>query len=332
MASPDAVSVAGSRTPTSVTKGGRPARAPRSRSRRPDRAAPRGGRSPWPRATSRVSTGLGDPAQRHLPGVARAELERDHAEPVAPLLRQVADEALLGQGTRAAGTSSSVAGPSRVAICVAGTGSACRASRTRICSTRPRPGRGTRSESLRSETRCTSRIFRKDHRVTCNELCPPRPDRDTVQHPGSTRTAPSRSVSDRSTSPTSSPSPGTALGSRSRADALVEVRRTRAVIEALADDPQPALRRIDRLRRARHPAHPGRAADPAAAQPDPLPRCRFGPGGRTRGRPRADAAPDLHPGHRTDRDPGGDAADVRRAAERRHHPGRARVRQPRLLR
>ncbi len=93
-----------------------------------------------------------------------------------------------------------------------------------------------------------------------------------------------------------------------------------------------ALRRLHRLRRPRHPAHPHRAAGPAAAQPRAQPRRRLRRRGRARGRPRPDAAAPVDPGHRPHRRAGGGRDDVRRAAERGPDPGRARVRQPRLLR
>ena len=96
--------------------------------------------------------------------------------------------------------------------------------------------------------------------------------------------------------------------------------------------PGAALRDLDRLRCAGHPAHPARAAHRAAAQPGPLARRRVRSRGRARGGPGARAAADLDAGHRTHRHPRGDAADLRGHAQRRHHAGRARVRQPRLLR
>ena len=104
------------------------------------------------------------------------------------------------------------------------------------------------------------------------------------------------------------------------------------VIEALADDTVAALRRLHRLRRARHPAHPDRAARPAAALAGALARRRRRPRGRARGRARAHAPAHLDARHRPHRRPRGDARDVRRDAQRRHHPGRARVRLARLLR
>ena len=57
IARPLAVMCAGSRTPTSLTSGGRPARAPRARSRCRDRAAPRGGRTRRARRRDRRAVG-----------------------------------------------------------------------------------------------------------------------------------------------------------------------------------------------------------------------------------------------------------------------------------
>ena len=73
------------------------ARAPRSRRARRGRAARRGGRCGSVASTSRASTVCGDPAQRLLARVGRAELEGGDAEPVAALLGQVHDEALVAR-------------------------------------------------------------------------------------------------------------------------------------------------------------------------------------------------------------------------------------------
>ena len=63
-------------------------------------------------------------------------------------------------------------------------------------------------------------------------------------------------------------------------DALVEVRRTRAVIEALADDPQPHYGVSTGFGALATRHIPTDDAHPAAAQPDPLPRRGLRPGGR----------------------------------------------------
>ena len=122
-------------------------------------------------------------------------------------------------------------------------------------------------------------------------------------------------------------------GVRLADDAVAEIARSRAVDRRRwPSDDRAALRRLHRLRRAGHQAHPRRAARPAAAQPGPLARGRLRARGRARGGPRADAAAAVDAGHRPHRRPPGDRAGLRRAAQRRHHPGRARVRLARLLR
>ena len=124
----------------------------------------------------------------------------------------------------------------------------------------------------------------------------------------------------------------TAAGSRSADEPGQQVRATRALIEGLAEDTRAALRHLHRFRCAGDPAHPGRTASPVAAEPDPVPRGGLRGRGRAGGGAGVDVAPHLHARHRSDRCARGDAAGLRRAAERRPHPGGARVRQPRLLR
>ena len=48
-------------------------------------------------------------------------------------------------------------------------------------------------------------------------------------------------------------------------DAIGEIERTRAVVDALVEDAAPALRRLDRLRRARRPPHPARRCAPSCS-------------------------------------------------------------------
>ena len=126
--------------------------------------------------------------------------------------------------------------------------------------------------------------------------------------------------------------PVTGPGSVLTSDAVDEIVWSRKVDRGAGQRRRAALRRIDRLRGAGHPAHPDRAARPAAAQPDPLARGRLRRRGRARGGPRADAAAAVDAGHRAHRRAPGDRAGLRRAAQRRDHPGRARVRLAGLLR
>ena len=97
MASPDAVTVAGSRTPTSETSGDR-----RGRPLLDDvvDVLPvqhrQMGVLPGLQDQS-AQDGLGDPAQRNLPLIGRADLVRHHADPVAPLLGQIHRQPLLDQ-------------------------------------------------------------------------------------------------------------------------------------------------------------------------------------------------------------------------------------------
>jgi hypothetical protein len=72
------------------------------------------------------------------------------------------------------------------------------------------------------------------------------------------------------------------------------------------------LRRVDRVRGARRPAHPRRAAYEAAAVVDPLARRRVGTRGGTRGGPGDDAAPPAHPDDGADGGPAGRRGDARR--------------------
>lgn len=114
-------------------------------------------------------------------------------------------------------------------------------------------------------------------------------------------------------------------------DALVEIRRTRAVIEALADDPH-FSRRLHRLSAPWPPDTSGRDAYPScAAQLIRSHAAGSGPEVERLVKSRLMLLR-LYLGHRTDRCPRGRRPDLRGSAERRHHPGRPRVRQPRLLR
>ncbi len=92
-----------------------------------------------------------------------------------------------------------------------------------------------------------------------------------------------------------------------------------------------ALRHLDRLRRAGHEAHSGRRPHALAAVADPLACGRVGYAGRARGRARDDAAAPVDARDRTHRRARLDRARLRRAADRGHHAGRARVRIARLF-
>ena len=95
---------------------------------------------------------------------------------------------------------------------------------------------------------------------------------------------------------------------------------------------QTGVRRLHGLRRACHPSHSARDANPAAAQPDSL-ACRgVGCRGRTRGRPGDDAAAAVHARDRPHRCAPGGRAGLCGHAVGRADPRRLRVRQPRLLR
>ena len=99
MARPLAVSEAGSRTPTSVTRLGAPRRALLDHVQ--DVAAVQHGEvAVLGRGVDEPAEhGAGDPAQRLLARVGGAELEGRDAEAVAALLGQVDDEAAVAQST-----------------------------------------------------------------------------------------------------------------------------------------------------------------------------------------------------------------------------------------
>ena len=94
------------------------------------------------RSTSRASNGPRQPGERLLPQVRGAELERGDAEPVAALLGQVHDEAVLARARRAGGRRSSAAGRARGRARPAGTGPGWRARRRRSAQ-RPASAAGT---------------------------------------------------------------------------------------------------------------------------------------------------------------------------------------------
>ena len=301
MARPLAVRWAGSRTPTSVTSGGRPGRALLddvehvAAVQHGEVGVVRG------RVDQAGQDRPGDPLQRLLPGVRRAELERGDAQPVAALLGQVGDEALAAQHRQqvvdARAGQAEVAGDrgGRHRLGVPRDAAAGRRAPDR------RRRRWASAQCLRSETQpaaggCAAAVgarwngwhepLARHHRTRRHRRQPPRPspwapapvsfaDVVAVARHGAPRGAVAGGAGRGPPYPRGHRGPGRRRGA--------------------------ALRRVHRLRRPRHPAHPHRAAGPAAAQPRALPRRRLGRRGRARGRPRADAAAPVHPGHRPHR-------------------------------
>ena len=353
IARPLAVRCAGSRTPTSVTSGGRP-----------------GARSSTTYSTSRpCSTARcavcrtcvhqpgqhrpGQPGQRRLPEVRRAELERRHPEPVAPLLRQVHDEAAARPAPPAGGRSVERGRPSvpgdrgrrdrrpagrassrsTASACVAAGHARETVGRRRI----PRRSRSWRSgrTCLGYQTHLPRRAGMRPARVGCPwrwiRCIPSTSDhrrRGRLRVGSGARRGPAGGRGGRRGGP----------GRRRRpARPTTRWRRSaqaRAVVDALAADDSPhygistgfgalATRHIPR-----GPARPScSAAWSARTPPAPAPEVE-------REVVRALMLLRLsHPGDRPHRRPAGDRATrTPRLLERRHHPGRARVRLARLLR
>ena len=114
--------------------------------------------------------------------------------------------------------------------------------------------------------------------------------------------------------------------------AEAEISASRKVIDALAHDAAPHYGVSTGFGALATRHIPAGAARPAAALPGPLARRRVRAGGRGRGRPGDDAAAPVDPGDRPDRRAAGGGARLRGDAQRGHHPRRAGVRVPRLLR
>ena len=234
--------------------------------------------------------GLGDPAQRVLAQVGGADLVGADAEPVATLLGQVDDEALVDAGRSAGGRCVERGRPRSRAIALAGWGAAWRARSLRRCSAWL--GRG----SVRSQIRDTT---------ATSDVRPRRPRGSLAAMFRSPVTVGVGAPSLRGRRRRRARGRGRrAVAGRARRDRRQPRRRRRAGLRRRA-----ALRRLDRLRRAGHAAHPAVEADRAAARADPLARRGLGRGGRARGRARADAAAALDARHR----PHGRAARDRRA-------------------
>ena len=240
----------------------------------------------------------GDPLQRLLPGVRRAQLEGGHAQAVAALLGQVGRRSPRGAAPPAGGRRSSGAGRGRA-----------RSRRRAPARGVARCAAGRRGPARRRRRWARSTVSDQRHKPTTGGCARPSPraGMDGMSSSHATIAPPSAAATVVvGTGPVSFAD----VVAVARHGAAVELSarragRDRAVpapsIEGLADDVGAALRRLDRLRRAGHPAHPRRAARPAAAQPRPLARGRLGRRGRARGRARADAAAAVDPGHRPHR-------------------------------
>ena len=226
IARPLAVRCAGSRTPTSVTSGGRPGGAllDRRRARR-GRAARRGARCASSRSTSRASTGRAIRAQRLLAGVRRAELERGRrrARSGAP---------------RAGGRRSPASAQHRQQVVDA------RARQAEVA--RDRGGGHRRRRGARAACRTRERLAGGRRRWPWSTVSDARHNRPPVRVPGRRRALewmhelprtiaapsaapPSSSGTGPLASPTSSPSPGTAPRVVLADGGAGRDRRTRAV-------------------------------------------------------------------------------------------------------
>ena len=115
-------------------------------------------------------------------------------------------------------------------------------------------------------------------------------------------------------------------------DAVVaRLERQRAAIDALVESGTAGLRTVDRFWFAGDDVHLARGATRPAAIVDPIARRGRRARGRERGRARDDGlAPDEPLQRRLGRSTL-DGRGVRRAAQRRHHADRPRVRLPRVL-
>ena len=195
--------------------------------------------------------GAGDPAQRLLARVGRAELERRDPEPVAALLGQVHDEALVAEHPEQV-VDVERGSPRSRAIAAAGIGPRGEPSSFSTPSAWRGGGDvGHGGQCLRYRDRSRAPWDDARARAVCDASWPPRcPPRSAVR--SAVGAALVRGVVARR--PPRRPRRAHRRGAgRDRARAAARRRGARERGDA-------ALRRLDRLRRARHPPHPARAA------------------------------------------------------------------------